>query len=159
MPITCKVCEVKQSKDNFSYWGHSIRSVCRDCTNKRRRELRKENPEEAKAQSREASRKWRERHPEDGKEYRKNWHLLKKYNITIKDYDTMLAKQDNRCAMCGTDKAGGNQNIFHVDHDHDTGEVRGLLCINCNIGIGYFKDSIERLEQAINYLNNYYANY
>lgn len=62
-----------------------------------------------------------------------------------------LAAQGNRCAACGTDDPG-NVNGWVTDHDHVTGEVRGILCHGCNIGLGAFKDSIDRLQRAIRYL-------
>ena len=77
----------------------------------------------------------------------------RKYGITIEDYDRMLEEQNGRCAICRTDKPGGAGARFAVDHNHDTGNVRGLLCNNCNRGLGHLKDSVLLLEQAINYLN------
>lgn len=58
----------------------------------------------------------------------------------------MLAEQDGRCKICGQLKK------LNVDHDHATGEVRGLLCHGCNVGIGFFRDSPELLRSAIDYL-------
>jgi hypothetical protein len=78
--------------------------------------------------------------------------LKRRYGITVEEYDAMLEQQGNRCAICRTDKPGG-KGRFHVDHDHQTGEVRGLLCNNCNRALGHFKDNVLILEQAIRYLN------
>lgn len=64
----------------------------------------------------------------------------------------MLARQDGRCAICRTTFPGGRWGHFHVDHEHETGAVRGLLCTVCNIGLGYFDDSADRLAQAAAYL-------
>ena len=85
-------------------------------------------------------------------EYDRNFQLKRRYGITIEDYDYMLKEQGHRCAICRTDNPGG-QGRFHVDHCHDTGRVRGLLCSNCNHGLGKFQDSVLFLEQAIRYLN------
>jgi hypothetical protein len=74
-----------------------------------------------------------------------------KYGITVDDYDALFASQAGRCAICSTDSPGG-RGRFHVDHDHATGEVRGLLCTNCNAGLGQFKDDPDRLGAAIRYL-------
>lgn len=81
---------------------------------------------------------------------------LKKYGITVEDYRSMLASQSGVCAICGGPPTGNHsQNRpYHVDHDHLTGKVRGLLCTNCNILIGQAKESPERLEKAIAYLRN-----
>lgn len=59
-------------------------------------------------------------------------------------------RQDNVCGMCGESDPAK----LHVDHDHNTGEVRGVLCRRHNMGLGYFNDSIAQLQQAIDYLQN-----
>jgi len=78
--------------------------------------------------------------------------LLSMYGITLADYDAMLAAQSGRCAICSADEPGGNAKHWHVDHDHATGQVRGLLCTRCNVGLGYFQDDPDRLGSALNYL-------
>ncbi len=73
--------------------------------------------------------------------------LQSRYGIGLEDYEAMYTSQEGRCAICG--------NSFpqlHVDHDHDTQEVRGLLCRVCNIGLGHFKDSPSLLARAVRYL-------
>lgn len=71
-----------------------------------------------------------------------------KYGISVERYNEMLEDQNHQCAIC--------LNIFkdipNIDHCHDTGEVRGLLCRACNTGIGFLKDDIESLSRAIEYL-------
>ena len=74
------------------------------------------------------------------------------YGLTISDYDALLAKQNNCCDICLLHVSQHNKHL-HVDHDHSTGEVRGLLCENCNRGIGLFQDDTVILENAIKYLN------
>jgi hypothetical protein len=64
----------------------------------------------------------------------------------------MLLEQHSVCRICGTDNPGGRGKVFSVDHDHQTGKVRGLLCHHCNVGLGNFKDSIDILKKAISYL-------
>lgn len=78
--------------------------------------------------------------------------LAKLYGITLADYDAMLAAQNGLCAICSAGEPGGNANYWHVDHDHSTGRVRGLLCTRCNIGLGYFQDDPDRLGSALDYL-------
>jgi hypothetical protein len=109
------------------------------------------------------SRAWRERNKERCKENRRRhyvenkeanlaysaeYSLKRKFNITKEQYDTMLHEQGGVCAIC----KGVCTRALAVDHCHTTGKVRGLLCNNCNRGIGHLKDSVEILEAAINYL-------
>lgn len=86
-------------------------------------------------------------------EKQRNRNLQRKFGITAEEYDAMLAGQDGLCAICGTDSPQrSTSNYFAVDHDHETGEVRGLLCSPCNIALGAFGDSPDRLMAAAAYL-------
>lgn len=98
------------------------------------------------------------------KEYSKNQHLKninkrksqkleKTYGISLDKKLSMLKKQNNKCEICGTEFK--TITSAHVDHCHKTGNVRGLLCIKCNPGIGYLQDSIEILKSAQKYLKKY----
>lgn len=80
--------------------------------------------------------------------------IKKKYNITQEHYELIRNNQDNKCAICGSERASiARPNIsFMIDHCHEKGHVRGLLCYSCNVGLGHFKDNIEILEKAIAYL-------
>ncbi len=77
--------------------------------------------------------------------------LLKRYGITMDQYNTLLYQQDGVCAICGR-PCRINKNLS-VDHDHRTNEVRGLLCDDCNNGLERFKDDPDLLRKAIEYLN------
>ena len=73
-------------------------------------------------------------------DYQRDWHLRSRFNISKEQYDEMLMAQDGLCAVCRereafVEKSGKIQDLA-VDHDHQTGEVRGLLCVGCNRGIG-----------------------
>lgn len=85
------------------------------------------------------------------KQYQRKYSLKKRYDLTIEDYNRMLISQEYKCKICGTTDTGSRTN-FAVDHDHTTGDVRGLLCDRCNHGLGNFKDNVEFLKQAIEYL-------
>lgn len=74
------------------------------------------------------------------------------YGLSEVDYMEKIAEQDNLCAICRRKDEG---RVLCVDHDHKTGKVRGLLCTNCNIGLGNLKDDIQVLEAAIGYLKKY----
>jgi hypothetical protein len=114
--------------------GLGIRSKCKECSNKISQTHRDNNPG-----------------------YTRERNLKTLYGITHNDYLKMLEAQNGRCAICGTDTPGGKR-AFHVDHCHATGKVRGLLCGNCNRGIGYLKDSVSNLSSAILYLNEHHVN-
>lgn len=77
-----------------------------------------------------------------------------KFGIDLDEYTDLLIKQDNKCAICKSDDTGRiDHKYFHVDHDHKTGNVRGLLCSKCNSAIGLLNDDVGILKNAINYLN------
>lgn len=67
------------------------------------------------------------------------------------DREWLMDLQGHRCAICGINELGDTRQ-FAVDHDHSTGLVRGLLCANCNLGLGHFKDSTDILRAALSYL-------
>lgn len=77
---------------------------------------------------------------------------LKKFGITLDGYRNLLKLQGGKCAICGSEIGDSVGNRLYVDHDHETGKVRGLLCSRCNFGLGNFKDSVELLSKAIRYL-------
>jgi Recombination endonuclease VII len=76
------------------------------------------------------------------------------YHITLEVYNEMLKNQNGVCAICKEPPAGKHKcdKVLCVDHDRKTGQVRRLLCHNCNLGIGHFKENIILLQNAINYL-------
>lgn len=75
---------------------------------------------------------------------------LAKYGLTPKEWSELFASQDYACAVCGTKDNGKKR--FHVDHDHESGRVRGILCTKCNVGIGGLKDDPEIVYKAYQYL-------
>jgi hypothetical protein len=74
---------------------------------------------------------------------------LRQYGFTVEEYEDLLASQQGVCAICGGPPGARS---LHVDHDHQTGENRGLLCHNCNIGLGNFRDDPDLLLAAAAYL-------
>lgn len=78
--------------------------------------------------------------------------LRLRYGITLAEYEARLAAQGGRCACCGTEEPRG-AGSFRVDHDHETGVVRGLLCNPCNAGLGLLGDSPAALMRALRYLD------
>lgn len=83
-----------------------------------------------------------------------NSHLRRKYGIDATEYSRLLEAQCGKCAICHAEHCGGRANRFHVDHDHATGKIRGLLCTRCNQMLGYGRDQAEILESAAGYLRS-----
>lgn len=81
----------------------------------------------------------------------RTYHLKRRYGITAEEADAMLAAQGGACSICEVEPA------VHVDHDHDTGQVRQLLCFNCNGGLGQFKDDPAVLRAAAGYVERHRA--
>lgn len=79
--------------------------------------------------------------------------LKSKYGISLEYYDSIKKFQKNRCAICKQPESVIGKLV--VDHNHKTGQVRGLLCSRCNLGIGFFKESVKRLIRAVIYLNSW----
>lgn len=100
-------------------------------------------------------REWRKLNPERAKHH----NLKKCYGLALKDYNAMGEAQGWLCAICGgkettKDKDGGPRKM-PVDHNHETGKVRALLCTQCNRGLGLFADNIQKLEAAAEYLRKH----
>jgi len=87
-------------------------------------------------------------------------YLKRTYNLTPEQYESMLQVQNYRCGICGTTDPGiytkGRVNRWHVDHNHVTGKIRGLLCGPCNIGLGNFHENVVALRNAVLYLEKNY---
>lgn len=129
------------SPDGLSY-------VCKDCNRARASEWYSKNTEKAKKRSSAAYRA----NPVINKKYD-----LKKYGLTVEDYDRMLVEQKSLCAICGQPEIQMNHHSgkildLAVDHCHVTGKVRGLLCSRCNKMLGLTADSLEILTKAQEYL-------
>jgi len=82
-----------------------------------------------------------------------------KYKLSPEEYIQMIDSQYNLCAICGkpeiaVDKRNGKIKALAIDHHHESGRVRGLLCSKCNTGLGMFKDDIELFKAAIKYISN-----
>jgi len=122
----------------------------------RQKRWRENNPDKV----RERHKKYAEKNKERCKQYYSNnkektfdRYLKNTYQITIEDYQLSLEKQSGLCAICKSKCVSGRR--LAVDHNHTTGEVRGLLCCKCNRGLGNFNDNLDLLEQAVLYLKSY----
>lgn len=92
---------------------------------------------------------YREKMAEYMKNYLPFYNRLKKYGITKEEYLQKVQEQDGRCAICKVIEPN-----LRVDHNHETNVIRGLLCDACNLGLGKFKDNLELLKKAVEYLSH-----
>lgn len=155
---TCKRCG--ESKPLEEFHRHKLTkdgrfNICKACAKLKAREYYAANQERMRELGRQKAQARRDADPagERAKQYAAR--LKKKYGITKEDYDRMLEQQEGQCAICGVTSPGWpsiESGTFHVDHNHRTGEVRGLLCSTCNQGLGYFKDDPGLLSAAAAYL-------
>lgn len=145
--IKTKVCtSCKKSKDASLFYRRGLkglRATCKECSSKKSKQWRDSNLK----QHRSNYVKWAKKNPTKTIER----HLKQRYGISIEDYEGMLEKQEGCCAICGVHTSGEEKNLA-VDHCHNTGKVRGLLCFDCNTGLGKLKDSEELLRKALKYL-------
>ena len=129
---SCTQCgAVKELSEfgNFKYKGEPRkRAACKNCKNQQQKKRYSKAPEVHRA-----------------------YLYKKKYGVTLQEYDELLAEQNGCCKICGTDTPNG-QGRFVIDHNHVTGEVRGLLCSTCNTGLGNFYDNPDHLIKAAHYL-------
>ncbi|MEK6884804.1 MAG: endonuclease VII domain-containing protein [Nanoarchaeota archaeon] len=171
----CCKCKVQQPIKNFykdKSRGDSLQPRCKSCKAKIQREYRQCDPEKNREQARKwyknnketylpklrtqrkqnpkgvnmANKKWRS----NNQERRKAYYLAYYYKITTEEYNQLLKSQNGICAFPSCRRI-----ILHVDHDHKTGKVRGLLCTQHNVGLGSFKDNIQQLAEGIEYLQKY----
>lgn len=141
----CPKCGLIKYKSQFhksSTRASGIRTYCKACEYTNLRDYRINNP--TKAQQTRIKNK-----------------LKYRYNISIEEYETLVNQSDSKCFICNLPETAvnskGEVRLLSVDHCHTTQKVRGLLCHKCNAGLGYFRDSIENLKNAIQYLENHDA--
>ena len=119
--------------------------------------IRRANNPEVREKDRKSALAWAANHKEERRLYMKTFRLKRDYGLTLDEFDAMLAKQHGKCAICGVfmdppARAAKNSIAVTVDHCHATNVVRGLLCYSCNLGLGIFKDCLQRMRSAIIYL-------
>lgn len=144
---TCSVCGTTKPLDEFHRMAKGPQGRCSDCKPcrlRRVREYRKAN--QGKEQARQ--RAYNAKNQEWRREYDLWYKRARKYGLTRADFEAMMKVQGGSCAICRTSTK------LVVDHCHESGRVRGLLCSNCNTGLGMFGDDTSRLGGAIEYLNS-----
>lgn len=115
----------------------------------RQKKWRAKNPHKAA----EYSRKYRKKNVESNKRSRRKAWLRDKYGLTPEQVNEQRRDQLDRCKICDAEFKPG-RNGMHIDHSHETGRFRGLLCGKCNVGLGQFRDSPQLLRQAAKYLES-----
>lgn len=123
----CKLCQLQKSVDAFHiHTGNRRRPVCAECMTRIR----------------------------DERGTDRAYKIKRLYSLSVSDMESMFRKQNGLCAVCETTMMMTEKKTKrpYVDHDHKTGQVRGLLCHKCNTGLGYFDDSSELLSKAHAYL-------
>lgn len=133
----------KKNKDKLNYW-------CKPCTKINKAEWYKSNINKVLIRSKQ----WALKNKEKRKLIARKSHLKIKYNMSLEDERKLINNQNNRCAICNNGIIV-ELNKFHIDHCHNSGKVRGILCNYCNTGLGMFQDSQEYLKSAVKYLKKH----
>lgn len=139
----CQATKASESFHNRADQKDGLAPQCKDCSNARRKAWREANPE----RNRYRIQAWRDNNPDAIKDH----DLRKNYGIGLAEYRRLFAKQNECCAICDRHQSEF-QKALAVDHDHETGKVRGLLCGDCNIAIGLLQDSVAKVLAAASYL-------
>lgn len=115
----------------------------------KQKEYRKNNPEKMKVLRKAQFRRYYYADPD------RAWakKLRERYGISVEEYNSLFDFQDGRCAICETHQIDLKTRLC-VDHCHDTGEVRGLLCHSCNVSVGLMQDNAHRFKRAAEYLES-----
>ena len=162
-PTSC-FHKAKKEKDGFQY-------NCIDCSKKyhakryveQKDKLQvqlKKYKEENKEKLEVASLLWKKNNPDKVKQYQRTSNLRKNFGLSMDEYEQMLAKQNNLCAICEKPETFIHHQTketarLAVDHCHKTNKVRKLLCKSCNTALGLFKDDIGVMENAVKYLKDH----
>lgn len=158
MTKICRLCKVPKPLGCFRVDRGYVRGECKDCAASYQVTRYAEDPEKHC----EAARKWAKDHPESRNASKRAWvknnpekHAAYSrkalYGLTDADFKRVLFAQGGICAICGGPPTQARKSLS-VDHCHDTGKIRGLLCGSCNTGLGSFKDDKELLLKAHAYL-------
>jgi Recombination endonuclease VII len=132
----CKKCAAEYARQYYRQPGQAEKQI------ERSKAYYRDIPERRRF----LSARWRANHPEQAALLARRGVLRRKYGLDVEGYEALLAWSNGGCAICGV------TNNLAVDHDHYTGNLRGLLCRNCNTGLGQFKDRIDLLKIAMAYL-------
>jgi hypothetical protein len=135
MDKICRICGAAKGINEFyvsSKAKDGLRAECKKCESNYQFHRRKNRPE-----------------------VRRRSDLKRVYGISLEEYDAALALQEKKCGCCGLAVENSRPRQFAVDHCHQTGKNRGILCGDCNMAIGLLGDNLKGLENAIQYLNKF----
>ena len=165
-PLTrrCRGCSADKPLDQYNKkktGRGGLTARCKDCLHKAARKFYENNAEKVKKNSLDYYNKnidvitrknqaYRNQNPEKVKEANHKKHLWTNFRLTSEQYSSLLVKQNNSCVTCNV---SFEDKTPHVDHNHKTGKVRGILCQNCNLVIGHAYENIDILRQIIAYLS------
>jgi hypothetical protein len=169
---TCPQCQAtKPSAEFYTYrrgeYGKFLYSWCKQCSKGKSTEYRRNNIERVREADRARgplkyakSKQARPIQPRPAKKGRRTLHLNESYGISQEDYDKLRFLQGDKCAIC--QRSGDAiarhhrksvKHSLYIDHDHDTGAIRGLLCARCNSMLGFAEDDPALLQKALDYLS------
>jgi hypothetical protein len=142
----CPTCKQILNINEFSTTkkGTGIGSHCKECCKIWREKLKKDHPD------------WQQKRQKKYNSQKLAWirsGLKRNFGLSYEEYLKILNFQKNKCAICGKTQKE-NKRMLSVDHDHKTLKLRGIVCANCNHGLGNFKDDITVLTNAIKYLSS-----
>jgi len=141
-----KCCKLLPLDNFYTRKNGSHRNECKECIAKHNKKYHQQNKEKIK----QTNKKW----AENNKQRIRDTKLKAKFGITLKEKEQLFESQGECCAICKAKQNNKNRD-WDVDHCHDTNVVRGILCSNCNRGLGLFQDSPEYLLNAYSYLNKW----
>lgn len=160
----CKKCNEEKELNLFyknKECSFGRENICKKCRNKHTIEHRDKRKHSENQQTYYFKNKNKLKEQEKQRYYTKqaivkNTIYIAKYSISLAEAVALLQKQENTCKICLTELSldVGAENAGHVDHCHTTGKIRGILCSKCNTGLGLFRDNVNNLQSAINYLND-----
>lgn len=149
----CISCKAVKAETQFSVQTrarYGLAGRCKDCINEQNRTYYHANKDPVQVREKSLAQYYKD--PIEVRR-RKSWlsSIKSKYGLTVEQWTDLLCEQQGRCEIC-SEPMTGHKNVV-VDHCHTTGKVRGLLCSQCNVGLGSFKDDPVRLAAAIDYLD------
>lgn len=143
------------------------RALCNGCGVLYNRKWQKDNADKVSSSSKRhyykdpsAQIKRAQEHQKKNPDQKRHWYLMSKYNMSLEEFRALEKEQDFRCASCGDKESvvvATSQKVrnLHVDHCHETGINRGLLCTRCNLALGYLLDDPEKIQSLLSYIKRW----